>query len=74
MTEQHRGTIKHVRQDKGYFFITPDAAMPDVFGHVRGPAEGESTLIQEGDRVFFDLTPSKRHANRFEAVNIEVQR
>ena len=53
------GTVSWYDADKGFGFITPESAGPDVFVHVRALADGLPEL-DEGDRVTYDIVLSEK--------------
>jgi CspA family cold shock protein len=62
------GTCKWFNEMKGYGFISPDEAGPDVFVHVSAlDAVGIDTL-SEGDRVEFTAVPGRD--GRAQAANV----
>ena len=66
------GTIKTMR-DKGFGFITPDDAGPrgqDVFFHRSAVEANGFDLLQEGQRVDFDIEPDPRDPGRMRAVRV----
>lgn len=61
------GTVKFFNDVKGFGFITPSDASPDVFVH----QSGLKTNIKENDKVSFDVEQGKKGLN---AVNVELVR
>ncbi len=53
------GTVSWYDGDKGFGFITPESAGPDVFVHVRALADGLPGL-GEGDRVTYDVVVGEK--------------
>jgi cold shock protein len=51
------GTVKWFSADKGFGFILPDAAGPDIFVHVS--ALKPTDTISEGDKVSYDVGTNK---------------
>jgi cold shock protein len=68
------GTIKTIRDDKGFGFITPDgtAGRNDVFFHSSAVEDMGFDSLREGQRVSFDEEPDPRDASRRRAVNVSV--
>ena len=67
-----QGTIKTIRSDKGFGFITPDNESQDVFFH-RTSVEGERfDDLQEGERVEFTMGRDPRDASRTRAESVRV--
>ncbi len=59
------GTVKFFNELKGFGFIAPQNAQPDVFVHVSGLID----QIRENDKVKFNVVEGKRGMN---AVDVEV--
>jgi CspA family cold shock protein len=68
------GTVKTIRDDKGYGFITPDgtSGRNDVFFHSSAVMGVGFDSLQEGQRVSFDEEPDPRDMTRRRAVNVTV--
>jgi cold shock protein len=67
------GTIKTIRDDKGYGFITPDGARDkDVFFHQSAVTDTSFDELQIGQRVSFDVQPDPRDPSRERAVNVTL--
>lgn len=60
------GKVKWFNEEKRFGFITADDG-EDVFVHITDLAVGQT--LREGDKVRFDLAPSKKGEK---AVNIQV--
>jgi len=69
------GSIKTIRDDKGFGFITPDgtSGRNDLFFHSSAVGGMGFDQLREGQRVSFDEEPDPRDASRRRAVNIEVE-
>ncbi|MBX6341673.1 MAG: cold shock domain-containing protein [Thermomicrobiaceae bacterium] len=65
------GTIKTIRDDKGYGFVEPDGTRgKDLFFH-RSAVEGNAfDMLREGQRVSFDEEPDPRDPSRRRAVHV----
>lgn len=50
------GTVKWFNDTKGFGFIKPDEAGPDVFAHFSAIGMGGFKTIGEGDHVSYDVT------------------
>lgn len=68
------GTIKTIRDDKGFGFITPDgtSGRNDVFFHSSAVGGMGFDSLREGQRVSFDEEPDPRDASRRRAVNVSL--
>lgn len=51
------GRIKWYDPEKGYGFIVPDVAGPDMFVHATSLEEGKS--LTQGDRVSYEIGNNK---------------
>jgi cold shock CspA family protein len=67
MAMYEHGRIKTVKEDKGYYFIVPDAQAPDVFGHIRQWSP-EGTVPRVGQRVQFVVVTGRD--GRLEAADV----
>jgi CspA family cold shock protein len=65
-----QGTIKTIRDDKGFGFIKPDTGTQDVFFHSSSVNGGGFDQLREGDRVEFTegTDPRNPGPNRAETV------
>ncbi len=68
------GTIKTIRDDKGFGFITPDGSTGrnDIFFHATSVTNTTFDTLQEGQRVEFTEEPDPRDPSRRRAVNVEL--
>ena len=68
-----QGIVKWFSTEKGYGFIEPDGGGDDVFLHVSALQKSSPQLsaVYEGQRVEFNLTPSRKQG-RMSAANIRV--
>jgi CspA family cold shock protein len=66
------GTIKTIRDDKGFGFITPDGTTGrnDVFFHQSAVNDVPFDDLRVGERVSFDVQPDPRDPSRERAVNV----
>lgn len=66
-----RGTVKLFKEDKGYGFIVPDNAGPDIFVHISDVKESGYDGLAKGDKVEFELGESrgKPKASRISIFN-----
>lgn len=63
------GRVKFFNDKRGFGFIVPDTAGPDVFVHVSAVEESGLTFLREGQRVQYDVEPDRRGKGP-KAVNI----
>ena len=63
------GRVKWYNPEKGYGFITPDENGSDVFVHVKALEASAITLLNDGQRVSYELT---EHKGRMSATNITI--
>ncbi len=49
------GTTKFYNKDKGFGFIKPDSGDKDLFVHATALKKGGLELLEEGDRVQFEV-------------------
>lgn len=61
------GTVKWFSEEKGYGFIVPDSAGPDIFVHASALSRDES--VAEKDRVTYEVGNNK---GRTCATNVKV--
>lgn len=67
-----QGTIKTIRSDKGFGFITPETGGDDVFFH-RSSVEGTTfDELREGQRVEFTPGTDPRNPSRTRAEQVRV--
>jgi cold shock protein len=69
------GTIKTIRDDKGFGFISPEGSsgQNDLFFHSSAVGGMGFDSLREGQRVSFDEEPDPRDSSRRRAVNVEVE-
>lgn len=60
MIDGHGGTVKWFNIEKGYGFITPDDASPDVFVHHTAIAQTGFRRLDEGQKVRYTATEGDR--------------
>ena len=65
------GTIKTIRDDKGFGFITPDGETQDVFFHSSALEYGAFDQLRQGERVSFTAGPDPRNPSRTRAETVE---
>lgn len=69
------GTIKTLRTDKGFGFITPDNASAgdgDVFFHMSSLKNGVFDDLIGGELVTFDQETDPRDPRRSRAANVQL--
>jgi CspA family cold shock protein len=69
------GTIKTLRFDKGFGFISPDNSRGrdgDVFFHSSSLKNVLFDELQGGERVSFDQEPDPRDPSRSRAANVSL--
>ena len=55
-----QGTVKWFNEEKGYGFITPDEGGEDLFVHHTGIAGSGFKSLEEGARVSYEVTQSRK--------------
>lgn len=66
------GTIKTIRDDKGFGFVTPDgtSGRNDLFFHRSAVSNDGFDMLREGQRINFDEEPDPRDPTRRRAVRV----
>ncbi len=54
------GTVKFFNAERGYGFIKPDNAGPDVFVHITAVERAGLKTLNERQRVTFEVEPDKK--------------
>jgi len=57
--DRHQGTVKWFNNAKGYGFIGRDDG-PDLFVHYSAIVEDGYKTLQEGDKVYFEVTQGNK--------------
>jgi CspA family cold shock protein len=68
------GTIKTIRDDKGFGFIGPEGQTgrgSDLFFHRSAVIGNGFDLLREGQQVSYDEEPDPRDPSRRRAVNVQ---
>jgi len=63
------GTVKFFNTAKGFGFIAPEDGGKDVFVHATAVEAAGIGLLNEGDKVTFDVQPDARGSK---AVNLKA--
>jgi Cold shock proteins len=63
------GTVKFFNTAKGFGFIAPDDGGKDVFVHVSAVQAAGMSVLNEGQKVSFDIQPDARGAK---AANLKA--
>ena len=63
------GTVKFFNTAKGYGFIAPDGGGKDVFVHATALEAAGMRVLNEGQKVSFDVQPDARGSK---AVNLKA--
>jgi CspA family cold shock protein len=56
------GTVKFFNSAKGFGFISPDGGGKDVFVHATAAEAAGMGILNEGQRLSFDIQPDARGA------------
>lgn len=70
------GIVKWFNTAKGYGFITPDDGSADVFVHITAVQESELQMIEEGQRLKYQMIEGKNGklaAGNLEPVDAEAE-
>lgn len=65
------GTVKFFNAERGYGFIKPDDGGRDVFVHVTAVERAGLKVLNEGQRISFDVEPDKKGKGP-KAVNLVI--
>jgi CspA family cold shock protein len=66
------GTVKFFNGERGYGFIKPDDGGRDVFVHITAVERAGLKVLNEGQRISFDVEPDKKGKGP-KAVNLVIQ-
>lgn len=67
-----QGTIKTVRDDKGFGFIAPDSGAEDLFFHSSAVESPTFDELREGQRVEFETGADPRNPARQRALRVRA--
>ena len=67
-----QGTIKTIRDDRGFGFITPDSRDMDLFFHRSAVEQGTFEELREGQRVEFEIGADPRNPSRSRAEHVRL--
>ena len=67
-----QGTIKTIRDDRGFGFIAPDGGAPDLFFHSSAVEDPTFDELREGQRVEFQSGPDPRNPSRSRAEHVRL--
>ena len=70
--EMAEGTIKTLRDDKGFGFIRPNDAGKDIFFHSSVVQGTLFDQLREGDQVTFTAGPDRRDPSRISAEVVRL--
>ena len=65
-----QGTIKTIRDDKGFGFIAPDEGGSDIFFHSSSVEDARFDELREGQRVEFTPGQDPRNPTRSRAQDV----
>lgn len=66
----NQGTVKWFKSDKGYGFITDDATQKDIFVHFSGISGSGYKVLEEGQKVSYDIEQDPKDKDKNKAVNV----
>ncbi len=64
------GTVKWFNSAKGFGFIEPDGGGEDAFVHISAVEQAGLSTLQEGQKVNFELQPSRNGKSSAENLTI----
>jgi CspA family cold shock protein len=65
-----QGTIKSLRNDRGFGFIAPDDGGEDIFFHSTSVVGGGYDQLREGQRIEYEAGADPRNPQRSRAANV----
>ncbi|MDD3543443.1 MAG: cold-shock protein [Bacilli bacterium] len=66
----NQGTVKWFKSDKGFGFITDDETKEDIFVHFSGIVGDGYKVLDEGQKVSFDIEKDPKDSSKNKAVNV----
>lgn len=67
-----QGTIRSIRDDRGFGFIRPDGGTKDIFFHSSAVEDRQFDQLREGQRVEFEAGTDPRNPDRERAENVRL--
>ncbi len=68
----NQGTVKWFKSDKGFGFITNDNTKEDIFVHFSAIVGEGYKVLEEGQKVTFDIEIDPKDNSKTKAVNVTV--
>ncbi|HHX33013.1 MAG TPA: cold-shock protein [Mollicutes bacterium] len=68
----NQGTVKWFKSDKGFGFITNDETNEDIFVHFSGIVGEGYKVLEEGQKVTYDIEQDPKDSSKNKAVNVTV--
>ncbi len=65
------GTVKFINSQKGYGFIAQDNGGPDVFVHISAVERAGMHMLNEGQKLSFDVQADRR-SGKSAAANLRA--
>lgn len=66
----NQGTVKWFKSDKGFGFITNDETGVDTFVHFSGINGDGYKVLEEGNKVTYDVEEDPKDNSKTRAVNV----
>lgn len=66
----NQGTVKWFKSDKGFGFVTNDETKEDIFVHFSGIVGDGYKVLEEGQKVTFDIEKDPKDNSKNKAVNV----
>ncbi len=68
----NQGTVKWFKSDKGFGFITDEETNEDIFVHFSGIVGEGYKVLEEGQKVTYDIEQDPKDSSKNKAVNVTV--